>query len=50
MIGGKLMKRSQFLVLSMILVMVMASFTSVSAQDVDDMSNEQMTTPLRQIR
>ena len=44
------MKRSQFLVLSMILVMVMASFTSVSAQDVDDMSNEQMTTPLRQIR
>lgn len=43
------MKRSLFLILFAVLVMVMESFTYVSAQDVDNMSNEQLTELLLQI-
>ena len=43
------MKRSLFLILIAVLVMIMGSFAFVSAQDVDNMSNEQLTTLLLQI-
>ena len=43
------MKKSIILILSMVLVMIMGSFAYVSAQDVDNMSNEQLTTLLLQI-
>ena len=43
------MKRSLFLILLAVLVMIMGSFAYVSAQDVDNMSNEQLTTLLLQI-
>ena len=43
------MKKSIILILFAVFVMVMGSFASVSAQDVDNMSNEQLTTLLLQI-
>ncbi len=43
------MKKSIILILLAVLVMVMGSFAYVSAQDVDNMSNEQLTTLLLQI-
>ena len=43
------MKRSLFLILLAVLVMIMGSFAYVSAQDVDNMSNAELTTLLLQI-
>ena len=43
------MKKSIILILSMVLVMIMGSFAYVSAQDVDNMSKEELTTLLLQI-
>ena len=43
------MKRSLFLILIAVLVMIMGSFAFVSAQDVDNMSNAELTTLLLQI-